>query len=180
MLEQEHRVKVSKSVVNKLLKKHNYRRRKAQKKQTIKSVPNRDAQFLNIKVLVDEYLKSDNPIIKLHRPKRKNIWAIFTAQAAYTLVKSCMPMTMISAVWQKVSLFRMGSTTGRTISATSTWARARIPVSLPVIVCASGGFNMVGNSFHGLLRFWLSVMAVAATARVTTFSRKTCNACQMN
>ena len=63
LLEQDHRVKVSKSVVNKLLKKHNYRRRKAQKKQTIKSVPNRNAQFLNIQVLVDEYLKSENPII---------------------------------------------------------------------------------------------------------------------
>ena len=40
-LHEDHGIKVSKSVVRKLFKKHNYRRRKAQKKQTMKQVPNR-------------------------------------------------------------------------------------------------------------------------------------------
>ena len=40
-LEQDHQVKVSKTVIRKLLKKHGFRRRKAQKKETseIGSVP---------------------------------------------------------------------------------------------------------------------------------------------
>jgi hypothetical protein len=36
------------TVVRKLLRKHNYRRRKAQKKQTLKSVAHRDEQFAKI------------------------------------------------------------------------------------------------------------------------------------
>lgn len=84
LLEQEHRVKVSKSVVNKLLKKHNYRRRKAQKKQTIKSVPNRDAQFLNIQALVAEYLKSDNPIISFDTKKKEYLGNFYRAGHLYT------------------------------------------------------------------------------------------------
>jgi transposase len=84
LLEKEHRVKVSKSVINKLLKKHNYRRRKAQKKQTIKAVPNRDAQFLNIQVLVDEYLKSDNPIISFDTKKKEYLGNFYRAGHLYT------------------------------------------------------------------------------------------------
>jgi transposase len=84
LLEQEHRVKVSKSVVNKLLKKHNYRRRKAQKKQTIKSVPNRDAQFRNIQALVDEYLQSDNPIISFDTKKKEYLGNFYRAGHLYT------------------------------------------------------------------------------------------------
>ncbi|MCG2786954.1 MAG: ISAzo13 family transposase [Anaerolineae bacterium] len=83
-LEKEHRIKVSKSVVNKLLKKHNYRRRKAQKKQTIKSVPNRNAQFLNIQFLVDKYLQSDNPIISFDTKKKEYLGNFYRAGHLYT------------------------------------------------------------------------------------------------
>jgi len=44
-LQEKHGVKVSKFVIRRLLKKHGYRRRKAQKKQTMKQVNNRDEQF---------------------------------------------------------------------------------------------------------------------------------------
>ena len=62
-LEQDHQVKVSKSVVHKLLKKHNYRRRKAQKQKTMKSVAYRNEQFVNIQALRTEFRVSGNPII---------------------------------------------------------------------------------------------------------------------
>ena len=70
-LEQDHQVKVSKSVVNKLLKKHNYRRRKAQKKKTIKSVAYRNEQFLNIKKLLSEFRASGNPVISFDTKKKE-------------------------------------------------------------------------------------------------------------
>ena len=48
-LREDHGIKVSKWVVRKLLKKHNYRRRKAQKKCTTKEdIPHRNEQFENI------------------------------------------------------------------------------------------------------------------------------------
>ena len=84
LLEEEHQVKVSKSVVNKLLKKHNYRRRKAQKKQTLKSVPNRNAQFVNIEALVAEYWASDNPIISFDTKKKEYLGNFYRAGHLYT------------------------------------------------------------------------------------------------
>lgn len=84
LLEQQHKVKVSKSVVNKLLKKHNYRRRKAQKKQTIKTVPNRDAQFVKIEALVAKYMASDNPIISLDTKKKEYLGNFYRAGHLYT------------------------------------------------------------------------------------------------
>jgi len=55
LLEKDHQVKVSKNVVKKLLKKHGYHRRKAQKKQTMKSVEHRMSSLLNISALVADF-----------------------------------------------------------------------------------------------------------------------------
>lgn len=84
LLEEDHQVKVSKSVVNKLLKKHNYRRRKVQKKQTIKSAPNRNAQFIKIEALVAEYWASDNPIISFDTKKKEFLGNLYRAGHLYT------------------------------------------------------------------------------------------------
>lgn len=84
LLEQEYQVKVSKSVVSKLLKKHNYRRRKAQKKQTIKTVPHRDAQFVHIEALVAEFMASYNPIISLDTKKKEYLGNFYRAGHLYT------------------------------------------------------------------------------------------------
>ncbi|MFC1712484.1 winged helix-turn-helix domain-containing protein, partial [Candidatus Poribacteria bacterium] len=46
---------VSITVIRQLLHKHKYRRRKAQKKQTMKTVQDKDAQFENIVRLKAEY-----------------------------------------------------------------------------------------------------------------------------
>lgn len=83
-LEQDHQVKVSKSVVNKLLKKHNYRRRKAQKKKTMKSVAYRNEQFINIKALVAEFRANGNPIISFDTKKKENLGNFYRAGHLYT------------------------------------------------------------------------------------------------
>ncbi len=66
LLEQEYDIKVSKTVIRKLLKKHNYRRRKAQKNKTMKEVPNRNEQFENIARLIAEYRAAGNPVISIN------------------------------------------------------------------------------------------------------------------
>lgn len=84
LLEKKHQVKVSKSVIHKLLKKHNYRRRKAQKKQTMKSVPQRDEQFAKIKALVAEFCAAANPIISLDTKKKEYLGNFYRDGRLYT------------------------------------------------------------------------------------------------
>lgn len=84
LLEKDHQVKVSKSVVHKLLKKHGYRRRKAQKKQTMKSVPQRDEQFAKIEALVAEFTASGNPIISLDTKKKEYLGNFYRDGHLYT------------------------------------------------------------------------------------------------
>jgi transposase len=84
LLEQDHRVKVSKSVVNKLLKKHNYRRRKAQKKQIMKSVAHRNDQFINIKALRTNFWATGNPIISFDTKKKESLGNFYRAGHLYT------------------------------------------------------------------------------------------------
>jgi hypothetical protein len=70
-LGEEHDIQVSKLVVSQLLKKHNYRRRKAQKRVSLKSeIENRNEQFENIARLKAEYEASDNPIISMDTKKK--------------------------------------------------------------------------------------------------------------
>lgn len=83
-LEQEHQVTVSKSVVNQLLKKHNYRRRKAQKKKTLKSVAYRNEQFVNIQAWVAEFRANGNPIISFDTKKKENLGNFYRAGHLYT------------------------------------------------------------------------------------------------
>ena len=64
--------KVSTTVVQQLLKKHNFRARKAFKSEAGKSnIPNRDEQFKNINKLKEEYTKNANPVISMD-VKKKN------------------------------------------------------------------------------------------------------------
>ncbi len=69
-LREDHGIRVSKWVVRQLLKKHNYRRRKAQKKRTMKQVAHRNAQFENIARLIAEYQAAGNPIISMDTQKK--------------------------------------------------------------------------------------------------------------
>jgi len=84
LLEQEYEIKVSKTVIRKLLKKHNYRRRKAQKKKTMKEVPNRNEQFENIARLVAEFEASGNPIISIDTKKKEYLGNFYRDGHLYT------------------------------------------------------------------------------------------------
>ena len=85
LLRDDHAMKVSKSVVRKLLKKHNYRLRKAQKKQTMKRVPERNEQFENIQRLKAEYEASGNPIVSMDSKKKEQLGNFYRAGHLYTL-----------------------------------------------------------------------------------------------
>jgi len=83
-LEQKHQVKVSKTVIKKLLKKHDYRRRKAQKKKTMKTVANRDEQFKNIQKLRAEFSADGNPMISFDTKKKEHLGNFYRAGQLYT------------------------------------------------------------------------------------------------
>ena len=83
-LEQDHKVKVSKTVIYKLLKKHGFRRRKAQKKETYQSVPQRNEQFCRITGLLAEYRANGNPIISFDTKKKEYLGNFYRAGRLYT------------------------------------------------------------------------------------------------
>jgi transposase len=83
-LEQEQQVKVSRSVIRKLLKKHGYHRRKAQKKQTLKSVLWREEQFHKITALLAEYRAAGNPIISFDTKKKEYLGNFYRDGRLYT------------------------------------------------------------------------------------------------
>lgn len=85
LLDQQHQVRVSKSVVRKLLHKHHYRRRQAQKKQTLKSVAHRDEQFTRIAALQAEFQAAGNPIISFDTKKKEYLGNFYRAGHLYTL-----------------------------------------------------------------------------------------------
>jgi transposase len=85
LLAKHHHVQVSKSVVRKLLKKHNYRRRQAQKKQTLKSVAHRDEQFIKIAKLRAEFQAAGNPIISFDTKKKESVGNFYREGHLYTL-----------------------------------------------------------------------------------------------
>lgn len=61
---------VSVTVVDQLLKKHNFRRRKAVKTIAGGQVKNRDKQFKNIERLKNEYHENGNPVISMDTKKK--------------------------------------------------------------------------------------------------------------
>ena len=66
----DHDIQVSKTVVRQLLKKHGYRRRKAQKKRTMKRVGHRTEQFEHIARLKAEYEAAGHPIVSMDTKKK--------------------------------------------------------------------------------------------------------------
>lgn len=62
-------IKVSVTVVDQLLKKHNYRRRKAQKRLATGEHPQRNEQFENIERLQASYQAIGNPVLSMDTKK---------------------------------------------------------------------------------------------------------------
>ena len=85
-LRTEHAITVSKFVVYQLLKKHNYRRRKAQKKSSLKpEIKNRDEQFENIARLKAVFEAAGNPIVSMDTKKKEYIGNFYRDGQLYTL-----------------------------------------------------------------------------------------------
>ncbi len=85
-LKNDYDVKVSRNVVRQLLKKHDYRLRKAQKRQSLKkSVPDRNEQFDNIVRLKSKYLKDRNPVISMDTKKKEHLGNFYRHGHLYTL-----------------------------------------------------------------------------------------------
>ena len=78
-------IKISKSVVRKLLKKHNYRRRKAQRRLSLKSeIKNRNEQFENIARIKAEFEMAGNPIISMDTKKKEDLGNFYRDGHLYT------------------------------------------------------------------------------------------------
>ena len=71
--------------MRKLLRKHNYRRRKVQKKQTLKFVAHRDEQFTKIAEFKAEFQAAGNPIISFDTKKKEYIGNFYREGHLYTL-----------------------------------------------------------------------------------------------
>jgi hypothetical protein len=84
-LERDHGVQVSRKVVRQLLKKHHYRRRKAQKRQTLKrEIPHRNVQFEYIAKLRAAYQAAGNPIISMDTKKKEYLGNFYREGRLYT------------------------------------------------------------------------------------------------
>ncbi len=84
-LREDHGIVVSRTVVRKLLKKHDYRRRKAQKKLGFKhDIKNRNEQFENIAQLKAEYEAAGNPMVSLDTKKKEHIGNLYRDGHLYT------------------------------------------------------------------------------------------------
>jgi hypothetical protein len=85
-LREDHGICVSQWVVRQLLKKHDYRRRKAQKKTTMKkNIPHCNEQFEKIARLTAEYHAAGNPILSMDSKKKEHLGNFYRAGQLYTL-----------------------------------------------------------------------------------------------
>lgn len=85
-LRREHDIAISKFVVYQLFKKHNYRRRKAQKKTSLKqAIKNRNEQFEKIARLKTEFRTAGNPIVSMDTKKKEYIGNFYREGQLYTL-----------------------------------------------------------------------------------------------
>ena len=79
-----HGITVSVTVVQKLLKKHGYVKRQAQKKQTTGITKNRNEKFKNLARITEEYELQGNPIISMDTKKKEFIGNLYRSGTLYT------------------------------------------------------------------------------------------------
>ena len=75
---------VSVTVIKKLLKKHGFKRRKAEKKLTLKTVAGRDEQFGRIAEFKAQYQQAGNPIISIDSKKKEMLGNFYRDGKLYT------------------------------------------------------------------------------------------------
>ena len=83
LLAEKHNIFISTKIVRQLLEGHKFHRRKAQKKQTRKTVQNRNVQFENIAGLITEYTLTGDPIFSMDT-KKKEFLGLFRNGHLYT------------------------------------------------------------------------------------------------
>lgn len=77
-------ISVSVTVVDQLLERHDYRKRKAQKRLSTGSHPQRNEQFENIEVLVEVYQEMGNPVLSMDTKKKERIGLLYRDGQLYT------------------------------------------------------------------------------------------------
>jgi hypothetical protein len=87
LLGEEYEIQVSLNVIRQLLKKHDYRRRKAQKRLTKQHVLHRNEQFENIIRLKEEYEAANNPVISMDGKKKEYLGNLYRDGQLYTLAE---------------------------------------------------------------------------------------------
>ena len=75
---------VSRNIVRQLLKRHGYRKRKAQKSLAMGRHPEQDGQFENIARLKQVYQQAGNPILSMDTKKKENLGNFYRAGSVYT------------------------------------------------------------------------------------------------
>ena len=70
-------INVSKNIVRKLLKRNNFKKRKAQKSKSTQQNKERDKQFVKISKAKDEYNSSNNPIISVDTKKVEKLGNLY-------------------------------------------------------------------------------------------------------
>ncbi|WP_293282296.1 ISAzo13 family transposase, partial [Microcoleus sp. PH2017_36_ELK_O_B] len=78
------KIKWTTTVVKKLLKKHGYVKRKAQKQQTTGVTKNRNEQFENLARITAQYELRGNPIVSMDTKKKEFIGNLYRAGSLYT------------------------------------------------------------------------------------------------
>jgi hypothetical protein len=66
-------INVTRNIVRKLMKKHNFVKRKMQRKRSIGKSENREEQFNNIAREKEKFMLSNNPVISIDTKKKENI-----------------------------------------------------------------------------------------------------------
>ena len=85
LLDDKYDLRVSLNVVRQLLKKHNYRRRKAQKRSSRKNVAHRNEQFENIIRLKAKFEAVGNPVVSMDTKKKEHLGNLYRDGQLYTL-----------------------------------------------------------------------------------------------
>jgi len=75
---------VSVTVIDQLLRKHDYRKRKAQKTIAGGTTENRDEQFQNIQRLIGEYHAAGNPVLSMDTKKKEHLGNLYRDGKLYT------------------------------------------------------------------------------------------------
>ncbi len=87
LLADRYDLRVSLNVVRQLLKKHNYRRRKAQKRTSRKNVAHRNEQFETIIGLKADYEAAGNPVVSMDTKKKEHLGNLYGDGQLYTLAE---------------------------------------------------------------------------------------------